>query len=384
MTFNTVSSSPTDYKTVTAECGNTVTVNVIVCQVEATEVTFDHDAPAPGHNDGLSIYDVQKPEWVKDGQNEPAIYIKDTSNIDIMANFSISPQVNQEVTILATSGSSVLGNLDEVNSVFSSGSTLLLFTAAGSSNSAVSEDTVQWQWKVKDFGHCASGEININTSGPHTVYTTYGSPLCGASEFTKEHIDWACDIANNANTITSAAVKFRDAIASDPGYDPPRVWNLNSWQFLASGEHGDCITLAKLAREGLQLIGIPANYSWSYPTADGTTGFPSVSGNSCRSVATKTFQYQGESFNAKLVYPGNNFEGFFTVSDPDIKAYTVYTPGGAFENQTYYYLEVLQFAAGQGGDQFWVWNGTQTKNNVTVTDWESVPGAAHIPVPSIP
>ena len=98
----------------------------------------------------------------------------------------------------------------------------------------------------------------------------------------------------------------------------------------------------------------------------------------------EVFQYQGESFNAKLVYPGNNFEGFFTVSDPGIKAYTVYTEGGPFANSTYYYLEVLQFAAGRGGDQFWVWDGTQTQNGITATNWVEVPGATHIPVPAVP
>lgn len=63
---------------------------------------------------------------------------------------------------------------------------------------------------------------------------------------------------------------------------------------------------------------------------------------------------------------------------------SVFEPGGPFENQDYYRLQVLQSAAGEGGDQYWVWDGTQTKNGVTVTDWDAVPGAAHIPVPSIP
>ena len=218
------------------------------------------------------------------------------------------------------------------------------------------------------------------------MYVTWGTPSPGGSATTVKRIDWVCGIAQGASSITSAAEKFRDGIASDPGYtEPPtRVWNLNSWQFLSSGKPGDCITLAKLAREGLEMVGISADYCWSYPTADGTSGFPAVSGSSCHSVATKVFAYMGENFNAKLVYPGNNYEGFFTVSDPNIKAYTIYTPGGPFENQTYYYLQVLQFAAGTGGDQFWVWDGDQTQNGVTVDNWDEVPGAAHITVPSIP
>jgi len=233
--------------------------------------------------------------------------------------------------------------------------------------------------KLTDFD---SYERDVGISGPHKAYVTWGTPA--GSVVTEKRLSWACEKADGAYSITSAAVKFRDAIASNPGYTPPRVWNLNSWEFLGTGLHGDCITLAKLAAVGLEMIGISADYCWSFPTADGTSGFPPVRGSSCRNPATKTFQYMGENFNAKLVYPGNNFEGFFTVSDPGIKAYTIYTPGGPFENQTYYYLEVLQFAAGTAGDQFWVWDGDQSHNGISVNDWDEVPGAVHIPVPSIP
>ena len=184
--------------------------------------------------------------------------------------------------------------------------------------------------------------------------------------------------------MTAAAEAFKNQLATSPGYTPPMVTNWDSWPFLDSGSSGDCATLAHLACTGLGMIGISANPCLAYPTADGTTGFPAVGGTSCHSVATTTFTYSGQTFNAKLVYPGNNFEGFFTVSDPAVKAYTIYTPGGPFSDPTYYYLQVLQFAAGAGGDQYWVWDGDQTVGGVTVHDWVAVPGAAHIPVPAIP
>jgi hypothetical protein len=79
--------------------------------------------------------------------------------------------------------------------------------------------------------------------------------------------------------------------------------------------------------------------------------------------------------------PRYNFEGFFTIADPGIKGYTVFPPAGPFENQTYYYLQVLRSVA---ADQFWVWDGTQTKGGITVYNWNEVPGAAHIPVPAVP
>ncbi len=217
VTFNTISSNSTDYKTVTAECGNTVTANVIVCEVEMTDIQFDHDDPASGHNDALNIYDVTAPEWVNGSKNEPAVYIKNTSNIDIKARFSISPAVGPTTKILATTGSSVLGNVNEVSGIsFSSGSSgYVRFTAGGSAASTVDESTVQWQWKVKAFGNCSVAEININTSGPHTIYTIYDNPVCSASDFVKDNLDGAVAKAIGESTESGIASTANDNVGDN-------------------------------------------------------------------------------------------------------------------------------------------------------------------------
>ena len=44
VTFNTVSSTTSDYKTVTATCGNTVTVNVVVCEIDKLQYRRGEDA----------------------------------------------------------------------------------------------------------------------------------------------------------------------------------------------------------------------------------------------------------------------------------------------------------------------------------------------------
>jgi len=184
-------------------------------------------------------------------------------------------------------------------------------------------------------------------------------------------------IAAEPDTKVGAAERFRDTLSVTPGYQPPRHYTLDSWGFLDSGRSGDCSTLAKLAAEGLRMVGIPAQERWAYPTADGTVGFPQVSSSSCTAKARKTFQYNGETFVAKLVYPGNNFEAFFTIVDGGVRAYTVYPAGGPFTGPLFY-LEVLRSVA---TDQFWVWDGDQTVGGVSVLDWDPVPGAPHIPVP---
>ncbi len=116
---------------------------------------------------------------------------------------------------------------------------------------------------------------------------------------------------------------------------------------------------------------------------------PPVSGNTCHDVITKTFEYQGEIFNAYLAYFAPNlnyFEAFFTIQDPDVKAYTVYPPAGPYENQTYYYLQVLDSVANY---QTWIWDYPEspyecTKNGVTVHNEDPVLGVEEISVPSLP
>jgi hypothetical protein len=225
----------------------------------------------------------------------------------------------------------------------------------------------------------------MNTT-THTQYVTYATPLVSA---TIRRVDWACGNANTATVIagtTGAAPKMSAAIASTPGFDAnynvSKDYDGDIWKFKNSGHGGDCITLAKLAVAGLNVIGTSGTPCWTFPSADGTAGFPAVGGSTCTSVTTAQFIWQGQTFNAKLVYDSYNFEGFFTVSDSSgISAYTVGPLGGPYANQTYYYLQVMN---AQVPDQFWVWDGDQSVNGVSVTGWTAVPGVAHVPLAPVP
>jgi hypothetical protein len=57
VTFNTLSSNSTDYKTVTAECGNTVTLNVVVAEVLLDNVS---NADSIGDLNGRAVYATAK------------------------------------------------------------------------------------------------------------------------------------------------------------------------------------------------------------------------------------------------------------------------------------------------------------------------------------
>jgi hypothetical protein len=227
ITFSTKSTSGADYKTVTAECCNTVTVNVIVCEVEVTDIKFNHDDPSPGHYAAINIkedatHSISAPEWVKGGQNKPAAYLVNLNNIDIKARFGISPQVGPQTTILAqcSPGGALIGNLGEVSGItFNSGTSgYIRFTGTHQIYSNIYKETIQWQWKVKDFGNGSyHRQFNINTSGPHTIYVILDTPQPPQSEPWVGVLDISCQVASGRAVKDGAMFEIWDYLYFDSG-----------------------------------------------------------------------------------------------------------------------------------------------------------------------
>ena len=193
-------------------------------------------------------------------------------------------------------------------------------------------------------------------------------------------------MAREATSITDAASHSSAWLYNKPVFSG-WVTNLDPWGLLDSGTQADCISLATLACAGLGMLGIGGQPLKAWPTADGSPIGPPVSEITCHNPTFGYALFQGQLFDTRLVYPGtppNNFEAFFTVLDPNINAFTVAPPRGPLDNQEYYYLQVLKQGAGEHGDQYWIWAATETKNGITVTYKDPVPGAPHIPVPDIP
>ena len=311
--------------------------------------------------------------WVRDGENNPISHSKG-KNIKIEATVIIQPSGLR----YDLEGKGVSESLSfQANDLISTGNDQTLeLTASVQLPAKIDRFSSEIKWGIStDYFDYVSAP-----SGPHEIFVTWGKPVA-SSEATYIRMLWACTLGKEAMSCTDAAEKIGCAISKSPGYKQPREYNMNAWQFLDSGKSGDCITLAELSRVSLGMLGISASAHRSYPTADGTSGFPSVSGQSCRNPTLKKIININEMFIARLVYPGNNFEAFFKIEDPSIKAYTVYPYNGPFMNQQYYFLEVLQSVATK---QFWIWAETRTHNNEMVSELDRVPGAAVIPVPRIP
>lgn len=190
-----------------AESNANESPKINIVNVEITHIKFDHTAGDT--SDGIDIRennstDITVPEWVKDGQNKPAAYKKST-NVTIKAKFSVSPGSVTSAKIKATTSDGILGNLGEQTVSFSNGvSDYVSFTPTNSTPSSVDKDTVTWQWKVSDVNGSGSSEVDINSSGAHTIYTLLGTPQSPMTEPWTEVLDYACVWANDKASESAA------------------------------------------------------------------------------------------------------------------------------------------------------------------------------------
>jgi hypothetical protein len=225
----------------------------------------------------------------------------------------------------------------------------------------------------------------------HPYYVTYDNTI---GTTTVKRIHWATSNANGAATITQASAMVAQALAQSPGYTRDAAGNLpndlNAWRFLDSGMSGDCATLSKLAVTCLAVLGVPAegpkhsfatNHACPIPQGN-PDHLKHVCSETCKNLCTRTFNYTHSCNNVlaipqKLIYTGNNYEAFFSVNDPGIKAFTVYPYGGPYSNPNYYYLEVLKSVSGSA-EQFWI-NNTPIIPHPTDPDLPGTPTIACCP-----
>jgi len=264
-----------------------------------------------------------------------------------------------------------------------------LIDGAGALWGTVKNETIGLNWTYDMDG--VDGAQSLAFSPIH-FFTVWNNPTSDAADSTAKRIDWATASADAAESITSAAIKLRDVVAKQPGWGDGvhMAHSGDAWLILQEDQEADCWTLANVCAEGLKLLGIPAVAVAAYPTADGTPGFSALSVLSCTHLATTTFNYDGEEYDAALEYHANNggnrYEGFFLVDDPKAVAseegFTVFDPGGPFTGDghgNYIYLQVLRSVAQY---QMWVWHGNPEGS--PVKEETPVPNQPHLPVPEMP
>jgi hypothetical protein len=380
-----VAFTTTGTHTIRVACGTsykTVTIDVVEPTVYQFGVDGDHpmyQTPSTFGGWGEGTVAIVDPIYVGGSKNDPFCVSKHSDDLSLT-------QVKLTVPEPLTYPTGV--RLQAAGSAYWASSSTFNFVGTLSDETTLHQDPIipivpyvyryqgnfeiDWEYQVP-FG---TGAWYSFETTQHTAFITFDTPICN---ITPQRANWACGIASFAYTITGAACKFSQALADDPGF-PGYFLAEDPWFFLSSEVPGDCITLAKTAAAGLDVIGIPNAATQAWPTRD---NIENMSSDTCKfGPVVETFPYGGYMFTATLIFhdPDGWFEGFFVVNDEQgegNEGWTVYPPDGP-STGTYIYLEAYRSAA---SDQWWVWDSTQTKGTATVHKGEPVEGQPHVEIP---
>ena len=203
-TFSTISTSATDYKIVSAECGNTVSGKVIVCKVELVELTFSgtkyHIVKS---DDGTTDY--TGPHWLDpnsdgnaaDGHSYPVCFTRNTKMV-VSGKWRVEPAAPGATIMIQGDGP---GNLDFTNTILSISGTNGTISNVECINPFTNQvdffDPITIVWKCSGDG--GLNWINAGTS-TNQCYITLDDPLTDVY-YTLVHL--GCKNADGAMTASN-------------------------------------------------------------------------------------------------------------------------------------------------------------------------------------
>jgi hypothetical protein len=373
---------------ITATCTNSKSVTVKVVKPELYSIGFSGQGQITlkKNNPNNDIYQnngdtvITNPVWIKGIKNDPVAF-KMNTNVNATAGLHLVDKLSfagtGTIRILKSNQSFVTQNFTFPANVENAVVSVAINNVETTPNTISSGATYTpiFQIKAEENSWISIGSMS------QIFYLTYDNTI---GTTTVKRIAWATSKANGATTITQAASMVAQALAQSPGYQSSLASDKDAWRFLDSGQSGDCATLSKLAVTCLGVLGVPAegpklsfatNHACPIPQGN-PASLKHVCSETCKNLCTRIFNYTHSCGNVlaipqKLIYTDNNYEAFFNVNDPGIKAFTVYPYGGPFSNPNYYYLEVLKSVSGSA-EQYW-FNNTPIIPHPTDPDLPGTP-----------
>lgn len=279
--FNTASTSSTDYKTVTAECGNSTplpTANVIVFELKLSQVGFSGAGEHAMEKTGAANYSyaattfgsaggtaISDPVWKDVNLNGSVADAGDTQN-PICFTKGSTPTLAAKIALVPALTGAVPGQLRVITpttpetvylekNVSLTGAELdindALQTAFGANVNCVDW---QLQWKVSvDGAPCVSAG-----NSTHLTFVTYGTPT--GSAVTAKRVHWVttkCITKSNLNPDNIPRAMQAGVQAEGAGHFQGGAWLPNPWSLFDPGVKGPCTTYAEVMKLGLRMLGVP-------------------------------------------------------------------------------------------------------------------------------
>ena len=305
VTFSTTSSSTTDFKTVTAECGNTVTVNVLVVEIDRiqwnnngtwTDVTGTLTVPTGGT---LSFKAISKPSGASWPSGQPvwggSSGASGTGETTTVTFNTTSYNTTDFKTVTATCGSTVTVNVlvvgvDRIQ--WNNGGTWTDVT--GGTLAVAQSSTVSFKALPNPSGASWpsgqpvwGGTSGVSGSGTDTATATFNTVSSSTTDF--KTVTATC-----GNTVTVNVLVV--------GVDHIQWNNGGTWTDITAGT----LAVAQSSTVSFKALPNPSGASWpsGQPVWGGTSG-ASASGTDTTSVTFSTASSSTTDFKTVTATCGN-------------------------------------------------------------------------------
>jgi hypothetical protein len=272
--------------TITIDCNNVGThVYKATCGTSSETVTVDIINPVLEsinfEGGGVQdIYDIgSTPEWQRNPSRNVQYSVKKGQSFNVVATLSVPSPLTLPTSISVR----LLANVSEEVLIFTQNT---VFPSGGVLTPPTTTVSVTFQSSALNYVGLFSSDLNWQYTGlPNAIYTSLGTTshigyntwdtkLCPPSDFTRDHISYACGNAQDATTLDQIGNKIgpnATAVARFGAWssaDLTEVWKLID----ESDKTGDCRTLATLMKAAIALLGdnssqvkyvLPRHSSWA-------------------------------------------------------------------------------------------------------------------------
>jgi len=245
-----------------------ISLTVTDIDLKCIEFTSDHGVLRDNDSDWDSTGEVYPvPEWMPSRGFHPNAPISHTKDSKIGATVTL--RVQPAGLAFELIGDAPSDCLDFTKSEVSTGSDQQLTVTAQSKlpNRVCALVDNGIDWTVNGV------ECNPGSSGPHTVFVTWGTPYQEIE--THKRMEWCCDIDEGFNSLAKLALVIRNKTKDGLWLEFGQCNRYPIWvRLIKTSEYkADCYASARLAQAALRLLGVPdVDVDQAYPTGGNPEG----------------------------------------------------------------------------------------------------------------
>ncbi len=275
---------------------------VVIPKVEIQSLTFSSDHGLLRDNnadwtDAGSVY--SEPEWTSAGANNP---ISQTKNTKLAVTVSLKVEPTGVPYVLVGDGGENYVHFTSGADTSDANFRNVSITADANLPDQVAILSKNITWTVRCTQPHPDFTVTADTTGPHKIYVTYGTPF--GSVVTEHRVEWVTEKAQTLAGREACADKLYQEVSSNTTFNGSGT--TEGWPLLGGGS-GDCDNLAQLLCYTVEMLGVD-NAFVKLVRASSNAGAGNCLDLETRNVNGET-QYLVLDFDPGPGYSWNAYEG---------------------------------------------------------------------------